>query len=116
MKLATALEIVSIMDVRSSMMETTDKLDGVGISASDVLLIKGAIAEWIDNGENISNLENAYVDALVSVYSQEELDALLAFYSSEHGNQVMRKAPRMLEQMQRHVMQAVYDITNKLLG
>jgi hypothetical protein len=60
-------------------------------------------------------LEKAMIEGIATNFSAPEIQALIDFYSSEHGAAVMRKMPLYMEEVMREIGPDQNAILNKML-
>lgn len=67
-----------------------------------------------DNVETLNRLiTNAYVKSAKQHFSQEEVDAQIAFYSSQVGQSIVDKQPEMMKDYMAKIMPVVMESTMK---
>jgi hypothetical protein len=69
-----------------------------------------------DNVETLNRqITNAYVQSAKQHFSQEEVDAQIAFYSSQVGQSIVDKQPEMMKDYMAKIMPVVMESTMKKL-
>jgi hypothetical protein len=81
-------------------------IDMIGKGMNDLGLTDKVARERILT-EMVTVLTSSTIELVNSIYTQEELDAIIAFYSTPIGKQLAKKNPAMA--------QAVGDITNEVM-
>lgn len=67
-----------------------------------------------DNVETLNRqITNAYVQSAKQYFSQEEVDAQIAFYSSQVGQSIIDKQPEMMKDYMAKIMPVIMESTMK---
>ncbi|MEO0453554.1 MAG: DUF2059 domain-containing protein [Verrucomicrobiota bacterium] len=61
--------------------------------------------EWLEDFLSWETMKPMYVEIYSSVYSEKELKAMTAFYSSEVGQKVIEKSPELIQKTMQVTMQ-----------
>lgn len=123
LKLLEVTDSRQIMDQMLVQMQTVvDKefdameLDADGREAAKK--VKTEMAAWMSGMLSWENMKEMYVDIYMNVFSEEEINELVAFYQSPLGMKMLKKMPTLLkttfEKTQAMVQQKIPEIQRRL--